>query len=189
MDASPRLPRKQTKMAAGMTSVSHRRGDSQFQLRVSPVFAPDFQLSAGTFRALAHAGQTVVTGAPFLAKHIRIDSGSVVPHPDAKLPYIVPDFHFDSPRPRVVERVAQRLARNAVDVIPQDRMQVLWSTLNFQRQNGRLPVGSFLAGGHELERAELARGINKAVFTIPIGALKEIWNEMPRADSALRRSV
>ena len=55
---------------------------------------------------------------------LRIDALSIVSKPHAKLACTVGDFRFDVIGVCVTEGVAQRFARNAVDVVADDRMQV-----------------------------------------------------------------
>jgi hypothetical protein len=111
------------------------------------LLAPDLQFSPDTLRALAHALKAEMSFAAFLTEHIRIDTDSVIPQPDAKLPRIVPDFNFDSPRLRVVERVAQRFTRNPVDLVPRDRMQVSRGTLHVQGKSRCVPGGISMVRG------------------------------------------
>src|SRR5208337_2514003 len=103
-----------------MTCVSDRSRDRQFHLGACALLAPDFQLSADRFGALAHARYAIVSRASFL-EHARINTGAVIPHPHSELPRIIPDFDFDLLRPRMAEGIAQRFSGNAVDFIPQDR--------------------------------------------------------------------
>jgi hypothetical protein len=55
---------------------------------------------------------------------------SIIPHPNSKLPPPVPDFDLEPSRPRVVECIAQCVSPDPVNVIPQYRMQVLWSAIH-----------------------------------------------------------
>ena len=69
---------------------------------------------------------------------------------------------------------------------------------------GQNPFGGYLSGASSVQRPNLVPGvplwiadpnvaggkkINKAAFITPTGAVKEPWDEMPSADSALRRSI
>src|SRR5579862_3777803 len=129
------------KTAASLPRIRQRGGDNQLDLRASPLLAPDLQFSPDPLRAFAHTPKTEMSFVAFLTEHLRIDTDSVVPQPDPKLPRIVPDFNFDLPRLRVVERVAQRFVRNPVDLVPQDRMQVLRGALHFQGKSRCVPGG------------------------------------------------
>src|SRR4029077_7179185 len=53
------------------------------------------------------------------------------------------DFHFDSLRPRMPESIAQRFARDPVDFVPEDRMEVLRRAFHFHLKEGRILVGAF----------------------------------------------
>ena len=50
--------------------------------------------------------QAPVPGAPFFTENRRIQTLPVVPNEQLKLPFIVPDFHFDLPRLRMVECIS-----------------------------------------------------------------------------------
>src|SRR5579863_1248463 len=117
-----------------MTSIGDRRRDSQFHLRAGSAFAPYIQLSADTLGALTHAAQAKVSLRSFLTEHARVNADAIIPHADANLPCIILDFHFDPPRTRMAERVAQSFPRNPVNLIPQHRMQVLWRALRSYRK-------------------------------------------------------
>ena len=114
--------------------------------------------------------------AAFLTEHIRGNTDSVIPHPKAKLPWIVADFNFDSPRLGVVKGVAQRFARNPVDLVPQDRVQVLRRALHFQGKSGCVPGGIFMVCG-EL----LTHGFNRLRQVIlGSGGPAHVLNRVPR---------
>jgi len=130
-----------------MCHVCATAGDSQLNFGTSPARAPDLQLSADTPRAFAHPFQTPVPGPPLPTNNTRIDTGSIIPDPDAKLPRRIKDFNFDSPRPRVLERVAQRFVRNPVHFILQDRIQVLCRTLDEHGKGSYLPRRSSVTSG------------------------------------------
>src|SRR5271165_7538632 len=74
--------------------------------------------------ALAHSGQTVVSAAPLFLDHRRVDALSIVADTHAKLTIAIADGDLDAPGVGMLERVAHRLARNPVDFIPQDRMEI-----------------------------------------------------------------
>ena len=109
---------------ASMRPVSNRGRDSQLDLCAGALLAPNLQLSADPSGPLAHSRKAIMSRAPFV-QHGGIHPDAVIPHPDAKLTWIVSDFGFDPLRPRVVEGVAQRFARNPVDFVAYYRMQVL----------------------------------------------------------------
>src|SRR5439155_23037639 len=74
--------------------------------------------------AFLHAMQTPVPGAPLLLKNLRVNAAPVIPDPQTKASFVIPDFHFDLPRLCVPEGIAHCLARNPVDFVADDRMQV-----------------------------------------------------------------
>ena len=53
---------------------------------------------------------------------------------------VIPNFHFDPLRLRVLEGIAQRLARNPVDFVPQDRMKVPWRSFHLHTKLGSIWV-------------------------------------------------
>jgi hypothetical protein len=66
--------------------------------------------------------------APF--NKLAVHSYSIIPHPQPKLPLVIANFHFNSLRLRVVKRIAQRLAGNPIDFVPQDWMDSPRSALD-----------------------------------------------------------
>jgi len=68
--------------------------------------------------------QSKVPWARILAKNLRVNPLSVVPDSQPKLSCVIVDFHFDLSRLCVAECIAQDLARNPVDFVPQNWMEV-----------------------------------------------------------------
>src|SRR6266550_1216815 len=64
----------------------------------------------------------------------------VIPDPQPEMPLVIPNFHFDPLRLRVLEGIAQRLARNPVDFVPQDRMKVPWRSFHLHTKLGSIWV-------------------------------------------------
>ena len=79
-------------------------------------------------------------GAPLFLKNLRVDALPVIPDPQAKLPFVIVDFHFDLPRLSVPRGIAQRLAGNPVDFVADDRMQVPRRAFYLHPQDGGIPV-------------------------------------------------
>ena len=88
-----------------------------------------------------HTRQTVVSGAPASIQNRRINALAVVPDPQAKLPLVVADFHFDPLRVCVAERIAQRLAGNPVDFVAQERREIARHALHQHMKVGRILAG------------------------------------------------
>src|SRR5579862_4726199 len=108
MDRSPprrRIPRKDGP-AARFMRVSHRSRQPQLDFRAGTALTPDLQFSANVLRAFAHPRQTKVPVPTFLPEYIRFNPSPVIPNADTNVLCAVPEFNFDSPRPRMVERVA-----------------------------------------------------------------------------------
>src|SRR5713101_4402466 len=55
---------------------------------------------------------------------LRVNALSLIPHPHAKLPFVIPDFDFDLLRLCVLEGIAQCLAGIPVHFVTEDRMKV-----------------------------------------------------------------
>jgi len=83
----------------------------------------------------AHTRQAPVFGAPFVTTHACVNAASIIPDPYPKLPFVIPDFHFDPPRPCVTECIAQSFPCYPVDLVPQDRMQLLWRTFHLHQES------------------------------------------------------
>jgi hypothetical protein len=81
--------------------------------------------------------QSEVSLAPGCAKDFRIDALSVIPDAKAELLFLISNFHFDVPRPRVPEGVSQSLSSNAVNFLSSDRMQIPRLAFNLYAEGGR----------------------------------------------------
>src|SRR5580704_17648876 len=68
--------------------------------------------------------QSKVPWARMPAKNLRVNPLSVVSDPQSKMSCVIVDFHFDLSRLCVSECIAQGLACNPVDFVPQNRMEV-----------------------------------------------------------------
>ena len=84
--------------------------------------APELEARTDGFRSLAHARKPPVAF-PARTQELRIDPGPVVADQQPQVLGRVRDFHFDAARLRVTERVDQRLASDAVDLITNYRVQ------------------------------------------------------------------
>jgi hypothetical protein len=84
--------------------------NGQLNLRTGFELAPNREFASDRPGALLHPGQAVVSDLSALLQNSRINPLSVVADPNAKLPLLIMDFSFDSPRGGVPERVAQRLS-------------------------------------------------------------------------------
>jgi len=118
-----------------MRLVSDGGGDAQLHLRAGSQFAPEIHVPANAFGALAHPRQAPVSGEPFVTNHARVNAASIIPDSDPKLPVAIPDFHFDTPRPCVAKCIAQPFPCNPVDLVPQDRMKLLWRTFHLDQES------------------------------------------------------
>src|SRR6185369_9193257 len=104
-------------------AISDRARNDQFNLGARIAFAPDFQTPAHDFSPLAHAVQTEVSRR-LLEHSFVIDALSVIANRQVEMPLVVSNLHGDPPRLRVPEGVAQRLARDAVGLVAEDRVQI-----------------------------------------------------------------
>ncbi len=108
----------------------------EFNLRTGIELTPDGQLTACKFGAFAHAMQAKMSGTPISTKNPGIDPFSVVSNPQSKLPFVIADIDFYLPRLCVPECIAQRLGRNPVDFIAQDRTEILRRALHRHQKDG-----------------------------------------------------
>src|SRR5258707_984735 len=110
--------------SSGRYLVSSRRRNPQLHLCTQIEFTPHRQLAAHKLGALAHAPQTIVSGASVFIQKLRVNALPIIPDPQPKPPLVIPDFHFDPPRPCVVQCIAQCFPSNPVDFVSQYRMEV-----------------------------------------------------------------
>ena len=81
-----------------------------------------------------------MSGVPVFIQMLRVDAFSIIPDPQAKLPFAVSDFHFYALRLCVLEGIAHGLARYPVDFVPQDRMEILRGSFHLHMKDGRILV-------------------------------------------------
>src|SRR5208283_2322682 len=98
--------------------------NAQLQFRARIKFTPYRQLAAHQFGPFAHPTQAVVSGTLAFVQELRINAYSIIPNPQAKLPFVIPEFDFDLARLGVLECIAHCFAGNPVDFVSQYRMQV-----------------------------------------------------------------
>src|SRR4029077_1577888 len=65
-----------------------------------------------------------------LCENPRVDTPTVIPNPQTQMTFVILYLHLDMPCPGVVECIAQRLTRNPINVIAQDRIEVARRTLD-----------------------------------------------------------
>src|SRR5216683_5785821 len=105
-------------------AVSNCARNTQLDFRPSSVFAPDFQLSAKALGAFAHSGKPPVSCTRPLIGKRRIDSTPVVSHVQQELGVAERNFRFNLLRLRMAKSVSQRLARNSIDFITQNGIEL-----------------------------------------------------------------
>jgi len=118
------------------------------------------------------AMQAKVSGAPVSAENRWVDALSVIPNPHSKLPFVIPDFHFDLSRVCVLECIADSLGGNAVDFVSENRMKVSRCAFHRHAKYGGILAGlgsrEFLSEGadgdgkivgHHRRGAQLLHGI------------------------------
>jgi hypothetical protein len=87
----------------------------------------------------------VVPSAPTGAQNRRGNPLSVVDDAQFKTLWVIPQFHFNPPCLRVRERIAQRLAGNMVNFVPDKRRQVPGFPFDLHSKLGTIRAG--LIGG------------------------------------------
>src|SRR6266478_5429121 len=105
-------------------AVSNCARNPQLNLRPSSVFAPYFQLPAKALGAFAHPRQPPVSCTRSLVGNLRINPTPVVSNMQKKLGITVCNLRFDLLRSGMAERVSQRLARNSIDFITQNGIEL-----------------------------------------------------------------
>src|SRR5712691_11264437 len=105
-------------------AVSNCAMNTQLNFRPSSVFAPYFQLPAKALGTLAHPRQPPVSGTRSLIGNLRINSTPVVSNMQKKLGITVGNPRFNLLRSGMAERVSQRLARNSIDFIAQNGIEL-----------------------------------------------------------------
>ena len=103
--------------------VRNRAWNAQVHFRARSDLAPDIESRADLFGALAHARQTPVS-ITSRVQELRVDALSIIPDAQPKKAFAIGDLGFDFACLCVAERISQRFARNAVDVVAKDWMQV-----------------------------------------------------------------
>src|SRR3954468_8571069 len=90
----------------------------------APCSLQTFSRPPETVRSLAHAGQA--PGAPPFApiEDIRIESDSVIAHPNGKLRLSICNLDFDRLRGRMPEGVARGLPRDSIDIVSNRNIQL-----------------------------------------------------------------
>ena len=75
-------------------------------------------------------GQAEVTGAATRVQDLLIHAVSIIPHPQSKPPLVIMNFHFDPLRVRVPKCIAQRLCRNSIDFVADQRSEDTYCALH-----------------------------------------------------------
>src|SRR5262249_52852560 len=97
-------------------------GNREGDLGTHSLLAPDFEGPADLLGTLTHPRQTKAPGSATL-EYCRFDASAVVADAQFELPVVIPKLHFNATGACVPERIAQGLARNPVDIVPDDRTQ------------------------------------------------------------------
>ena len=90
-------------------------------------------------------------------EHLGINAAPVVANAQAKLARIIDDFHFDPPGQRVPEGIAERLAGNPVDFVPDQRWKI--SRFSFHLHRKLSAICAALAGRDAFARADRTRQV------------------------------
>ena len=106
------------------------------------------ELAADALRALAHAGQAPMPIAPGV-QDLLVDPAAIVADQHAQVPRTVFELDFDSVRARVTERVDQRLASDAIDLIADQRMNRADASFDGHLEIRAVARGVFLLHQHE----------------------------------------
>src|SRR5712671_1470225 len=126
--------------STGRCLVSTGGRHAQLNLRARIELTPDSQLTSHQLGAFTHATQTVVPSVAVSLKMLRVNALSVISDPQPKLPFVIPDFHFDPLRLRVLEGIAHRFSCDPVDFISEDWMEIPRGSFNLHAKLGCIRV-------------------------------------------------
>jgi hypothetical protein len=115
-------------------------------------------LTSGKFGSFAHAWQPVMPGAATFVENLAVDASSIVPDPQAKLPFVVVDVYFYPLGVGVPECVAQRLTCNPVDFVPDQRSEIRWRALHIDTKLGAI-LASLVGSESFTEHAKRPRQV------------------------------
>src|SRR5712671_7002488 len=130
----PRTP------SSGRCLVSTGGRNAQLNLRARIELTPDSQFTSHQLGAFAHATQTVVPSVAVSIKILRVNALSVISDPQPKLPFVIPDFHFDPLRLCVLEGIAQCFRCDPVNFVSDDQMEILRGSFNIHVKLGGIWV-------------------------------------------------
>jgi hypothetical protein len=105
--------------------VSDSGRDGQFRFRARARFAPQFQLSPDSFRALAHARQSPVPWARALIEDLAVDALSIIANPQPEKLGVVRNLGLNAAGVRVLKGVSKDLARDSIDLVLKEWRQGL----------------------------------------------------------------
>src|SRR5208282_4536485 len=119
---------------------------------------------------------------------LRVNALTVIPDSQPKLPFVIPDFHFDPLRLGMLEGIAQCFPCDPVDFVSEDRMEILRSSFDIHVKLGSIWVRfagrEFLTQSVYRQRKVTGhdRGRAQALYGIP--ALRDRFSGL--IDSALQ---
>src|SRR5271168_4715825 len=159
----PAFAKEPKTAAAARLIVNYGAWNAQLYLRTRSGFAPQLQLRADLLGALAHAWQTPVS-VPSGVKVLRVNPLSIIPDAQPKNTFAVGNLRFDLTCLCVAERISQRLARNAVNVVAENWMEApRWALhRNAERRRTFLAIAGagelFTQRGHSVGQLGNRRG-------------------------------
>src|ERR1700676_1342354 len=115
-------------------------GNNQLDLGTRIGLIPNSQFSTHKFGSFMHTRQAVMCGEAALVQHLWVDTLPVVPDVHPKLPFVVTDIHFDPLGAGMTEGIAQRLGRNPIDFVPEDRSELPGCAFHVHTKVGRIPA-------------------------------------------------
>src|SRR5262249_52741000 len=120
--------------------IGNRGGNAGVNFRTGIYLTPDFQLPPHKVCALAHSLQAPMSRAP-VSENLRGYTLPVIPHPQPQLILFIFYPLPHAPLLSVVECIAQRLARNPIDVITQDRIEATRRALDRNMEQRSILAG------------------------------------------------
>src|SRR5579863_6682163 len=100
--------------------ISESGGDRDLDLRAHHGLAPQSELCANSFRALAYSRKAPMAGACAGFEHLGINPNAIVANTKAKLLSRIPNLDFNQLCPRMPKCVAQEFARDSIQFVLHD---------------------------------------------------------------------
>src|SRR5260370_5242698 len=126
--------------ASGKGFIGNGPWNAKIHLSACTGFTPHFQLPSDVLGAFTHSRQAPVPGASAVLKELWSNALSVVPEAQTKQRFTICDLRFYVTRLCMAEGISQRLPRNAVYLVAENRTHNLWGAFHEHAKGHRIPV-------------------------------------------------